>query len=131
MAVTQSIAVKNTQLAAIRTAVDAGASGKLKLYSGTRPANGGATTTLLASLTMSSTSFQTPSNAVMTANSITSESSAPATGTATWFRMESSTGTQVLDGDVGTTGSDLNMNSTSISIGQTVAVSSFVINASN
>jgi hypothetical protein len=37
----------------------------------------------------------------------------------------------VVDGDVGTSGSDLNLNSTSITIGGSVAVTSFTITAGN
>jgi hypothetical protein len=36
-----------------------------------------------------------------------------------------------MDGSVGTTGSDLNLNSVSITSGQTVSVSSFVITGGN
>jgi len=57
---------------------------------------------------------------------------ADATGTATHFRIWQSNGTTaVIDGDVGTSGSDLNFNSTSITSGGTVSVTSFTITAGN
>jgi hypothetical protein len=42
-----------------------------------------------------------------------------------------STGTCCIDGNVGTSGSDLNLNSTSITSGQNVAVTSFTITEGN
>ena len=60
-----------------------------------------------------------------------SDSSANATGTATWFRVVTSGGTFVIDGNVGTSGSDLNLNTTSIVIGGPVQITSFTITAPN
>jgi hypothetical protein len=72
------------------------------------------------------------SGGVLTLNSITQESSADATGTATWFRIVKSDGTTfVLDGNVGTSGSDLNLTTTSIVATQPVSVTSFTITEGN
>ena len=110
----------------------AGGSALLRIYDGTRPATGGAATTLLAELTCNATFAPSASGGVLTLNAIASDSSANATGTATWFRIVKSDGsTLVCDGDVGTSGSDLNLNSTSITAGGTIAVSSFTITAPN
>jgi hypothetical protein len=49
MAVAYSTALRNARLDAITTAV--GASGKLRIYDGTRPSSGGTATNLLAELT--------------------------------------------------------------------------------
>ena len=107
---------------------------KLRIYTASRPANPGTAVsgqTLLAELTCA-TPFGTNSSGVLTAGSITSDSSADATGTAAWFRLFKSDGTTVvMDGDVGTSGSDLNLNTTSIVSTGTVAVSSFVLTAPN
>lgn len=116
-------------LDAITTAI--GASGKLRIYDGTRPASGGAATTLLAELPLSATSAPAASGGVLTFNAITNDSSADATGTATWFRVTTSGGTFVIDGNVGTSGADLNLNTVSIVAGGPVAVSSFVITEGN
>jgi hypothetical protein len=114
MALAYSVAARNAMLDEITAAV--GASGLLRIYDGSRPATGGTATTLLAELTL---------------NAITSDSSANATGTATWFRIVTSGGTHVIDGNVGTSGSDLNLNTTSIVSGAAVAVTSFTITGGN
>jgi hypothetical protein len=108
-----------------------GASGLLRIYDGTRPATGGAATTLLAELTCNATFAPAASGGVLTLNAITQDSSANATGTATWFRITTSGGTAVIDGSVGTSGSDLNLTTTAIVSGQPVSVSSFVITEGN
>jgi hypothetical protein len=113
--------------------IDAGTAGKLRIYNGTRPATGGTATTLLAELTLSVTSFGAASAGVITANAITQDSSANATGTATWFRITTSAGAAVLDGSVGVTssGEDLELNSVSIGIGNIVDVTSLTITEGN
>jgi len=63
---------------------------------------------------------------VATANAITADSSANATGTATWFRaLESDGTTAVFDGSVGTSGANINLNSVAISVGAAVSVTSY------
>jgi len=110
----------------------AGASALLRIYDGSRPATGGAATTLLAELTCNATFAPAAVNGVLTLNAIADDTSANATGTATWFRIVQSDGsTHVLDGDVGTSGSDLNLDSVSIVTGGTVSVTSFVITEGN
>jgi hypothetical protein len=112
--------------------VDAGAgAGFLRIYQGTRPATGGAATTLLAELTMSDPAFLAAAAGVVTADTITDDPSANAADTATWFRITDSDGNAVYDGDVGTGGSDLNLNTTTISVGLNVAVTSLTITEAN
>jgi hypothetical protein len=53
------------------------------------------------------------------------DTSANATGTATWFRVINGSTNAVIDGSVGTASADLVLNSTSIAIGQTVTISSW------
>ncbi len=109
-------------------------SGKLRIYSGTRPTDADTAlsgNTLLAELTFNSTAFGSASGGVLTANAITSDSSADATGTATWFRSLTSANAFVVDGNVGTSGSDLNLNTTSIVSGGPVAITSFTITEGN
>ncbi len=101
-------------------------SGKVRIYDGIQPANAAtavSTQTLLAELTLNSTAFGAAAAGVATANSITSDSTADASGTATWFRVVKSDGTTVLwDGSVGTSGCDLNLNTAAIEAGAVVAV---------
>jgi hypothetical protein len=130
MALGYDVSIRNAMLDAITAR--AGADALLRIYSGSRPATGGAATTLLAELTCGSTFAPAASGGVLTLNAITQDSSADATGTASWFRIVKSDGsTHVLDGNVGTSGSDLNLTTTSIVAGQPISISSFVITEAN
>jgi hypothetical protein len=122
--------------AMLDTITSAASSGKLRVYSGSQPADADATigaATLLAELTMGATAFGSATstastNSVLTANAITSDTSADATGTAAWFRLWQSNGTTpILDGTVGTSGTDLIINSTAIQVGATVSASSLTL----
>jgi len=130
MALAYDVSIRNAQLDAITTR--AGASALLRIYDGSRPATGGTVTTKLAELTCNATFAPAASGGVLTLNAITTDASADATGTATWFRIVKSDGTTfVMDGSVGTSGSDLNFNSVSFTLAGSVAVSSFTITAGN
>ena len=65
--------------------------------------------------------------ATATANAITADPSAAATGTAGYFRAKSNGGTVIIQGTCGTSAADFIMNTTSITAGDTVACSSWVI----
>ncbi len=125
-----STAARNAACDAVVDLVDAGTPpGLLKIYQngGANPADvnaalGGAT--LLGTLTMSTTAFGSASTGVATAAAITSDTSADATGTAHFFRITNAAGTAIIQGEIGTSGSDLNLSSTSITSGGTIAVSS-------
>ena len=119
--------------AAADAAVALANGGKLRIYSGSQPATAATAVsgqTLLAELTLASPAFGAASNGVATANSITADSSADATGTAAWFRVVSSGGTGLWDGSVATSGADLNLDSVSIVAGGNVSVSSFTFTES-
>lgn len=122
--------LRDAMLDAITT--HAGNAALLRIYDGSRPATGGTATTLLAELTCGTPFAAAAVNGVLTLGAITQDSSANATGTATWFRIVKSDGTtHVMDGNVGTSGSDLNLTTTSIVATQPVSVSSFVITEGN
>jgi hypothetical protein len=134
MALGFTVTARNNRLDEITALIDAGTAGKLRIYDGTRPANADTAVgaqTLLAELTMNATSFPAASSGSMTANAITDDSSANATGTASWFRIVDSAGNAVVDGDVGTSGSDLNLNTVSITSGVAVSVTSLVLTDGN
>jgi hypothetical protein len=132
LVIAYSTTIRNNRMTQVRDAIDGGAgAGLLRIYDGSRPATGGTATTLLAELTFTDPCAGAPASGVLTMSAITADSSANANGTASWFRCVDSTGTFCIDGSVATSGSDLNLNSTSISIGQNVACSSFVITGSN
>jgi hypothetical protein len=102
--------------------------GYLRIYSGTQAADADTAIgaqVLLAELRFNATSAPAASAGVLTFNAFTSDSSADATGTATWARALKSDGTTVVfDESVGTSGANLNLNSVAISAGAAVSVSS-------
>ncbi len=107
-------------------------SGYLRIYSGTIPATAdtaiGGGNTLLAELRFNATAFGAAVAGVATANAITTDASADASGTATWFRALESDGTTVLaDDTVGTSGEGLNLNTVTIVIAGSVSVSSYTL----
>ena len=121
----------NTAVSAAADAVSALlTNGYLRVYDGTQPATADTAITtqvLLAELRFNaSAAFGAAVNGVATANALTSDSSANATGTATWFRALKSDGTTVVyDGSVGTSAADLVLNSVAIALGAIVAVTAF------
>lgn len=132
MALAFAATTRNGWLDNINTLLNAGAGpATIRIYDGTRPATGGTATNLLAELTCTDPAAPAASGGVLTFSAITQDSSANATGTATWFRMVDSAGTFVLDGNVGTSGSDLNLTSTSIVATEAVSISSATITAGN
>lgn len=119
--------------AAADAAVALANGGSLRIYSGSQPATAATAIsgqTLLAELALGNPAFGSASNGVATANSITADSSADATGTAAWFRVVNSGGTGLWDGTVGTSGCDLNLDSVSLVAGGNVSVSSFTFTES-
>lgn len=122
--------LRDAMMDAITT--QAGNAALLRIYDGSRPATGGAATTLLAELVCGTPFAAAAVNGVLTLGAISQDASANATGTATWFRIVKADGTtHVLDGNVGTSGSDLNLTTVSIVATQPVSVTSFVITEAN
>lgn len=108
-------------------------SGSVRIYSGTAPANADTAlsgNTLLAQATLNATAFGAASSGVATANAITADSSADATGTPTFFRLLTSGGTVVYQGTAGESGQELNLSDLSggqILAGGSVSISSLTI----
>ena len=131
MAVYLSTAARNAAANGVVDLIDAGSgAGTLLIYDGTRPANANtavSTQTLLATLTFSDPAFGNAATGVATASSITGDSSADATGTASWARALDSDANVVADFSVGTSGADINLNSVSLVAGGTVDITSFTI----
>lgn len=120
--------LRNAMLDQITSAI--GNAGLLRIYDGTRPATGGTATSLIAQLTGGTPWAPASGSGQVTANAITG-ANAGASLTATWFRWTTSGGVAVVDGNVGTSGSDLNLTTTTIVSGQPVSVTSFVITEGN
>lgn len=109
-------------------------SGKLRIYDGVQPATADTAVgaqVLLAELTFGADAFPAAAAGVITANAITQDSSANATGTATWARILASDGTTVwFDGSVGTSAANVILNTVSIVSGAAVSCSSLVLTVS-
>ena len=82
---------------------------------------------LLGTLTLNATAFGAGSSGVATANAITGDTSADATGTASFFRITTSGGTAHFQGLCGTSASDMNLNTTSIVSGAAIDVTALTI----
>ena len=90
---------------AVTALVNTGGAGRLRLYSGTVPADADAalgSNTLLAELVMGATAFAASvdanPDALATANPITEDSVADATGAATFFRVVNGSSQTVMQG---------------------------------
>lgn len=104
--------------------------GFLRIYDGVQPASGDAAPTanehLLAELRFAASSFAPPAAGVITASPM-QPVAAILGGTATWFRALKSDGsTPVMDGNVGTSGANLNLNSVQLTQNAQVSINSFV-----
>lgn len=104
-----------------------GASPKIILYSGTVPANAAATNTgtVLATLTAAATplsGFTDTGTAGRATWAAIASATAAATGAAAFFRITTSAGVVIAQGSVGTTSTDLILNTTAITVGSTVAI---------
>jgi hypothetical protein len=129
MAVRLAQALATTLADAVDTYLGNG--GTIKIYTGTQPATadtGIGGSTLLATFTLGSPGFGNAVNGVITLSGTPLTVAAAATGTAGWFRMWKSDGTTaVLDGSVGTSGAQINLNTTSITSGVNVSITSGTI----
>jgi hypothetical protein len=130
-----SASLKNAQQDAITTKL--GASAVLNIYSGTQPTNPDTAIgaqVLLASLTCNATFAAAAASGVLTLNSIangTGTAGAGAGTVATWYRLTTSGAVAHVDGTVGISGADLNINNTNIATGQTVSVTGFTLSNGN
>lgn len=115
---------KQTQLA-----TDIGANAVIKIFTGTPPANCGTadTGTLLVTFAGNAGGFGSAASGVLTASAI-ANAVASGTGTVGYFRIYPSAATTtnaVMQGTVGTSGTDMIVTSSSITSGQTCAFGSF------
>lgn len=123
-------------LDAILALINVGGAGVIKIFTGSMPANCETvdTGTLLSTLTPSVTAFPasianaSPAGAKATANAVTSDTDAAATGIAGYFRVYPHTPTTtnaVLQGNVGTSAADMILNTVSIVQHATVSCTSW------
>ena len=123
-------------LNAVVDLIDAGSgSGKVNIYAGTQPTDADTalgSQTLLAEITLGDPAFGAASDANPGATAAASglpktDTSANATGTASFFRVVDSDNNVIMQGDVTATagGGDMTLNSTSIVSGAAVRITSF------
>ncbi len=133
MAIQLSVTVRNARLDAIEDAI--GANPVLKIRTGAPPASTAAadTGTVLASLDLPANWMQDASGGSKSKAGTWEDLTADASGTAGHYRIYDSGGTAHLQGTITVSGGggDMTVVSTSISAGQVVTVSSFVINEAN
>ena len=125
-----STGVRNAAADAFTGQVDAGAgTSVLQLRSGAVPTNltDAAAGTLLASFDLPATTFGAPATGTITANAITATTGA-ADGTVGHFRVVDGDGNPVEDSDsVGTSGTELVLNTLEISTGVDVEVTAWTV----
>lgn len=120
MSVTYTVAVKNARLEAVVTQI--GTAGVLEI--GTT-----AMGTVLATINLGNPAGTAASGVLTFSGFPRSDTSADATGTAAAARIRTATGgTDIVTGlTVGLSGSDINLDSTSLTTGQTVTINSMTI----
>jgi hypothetical protein len=123
MAVTYTTAVKNARMDAVAAQIDGG-SGAGVLQIGTT-----SMATVLAEFTLNDPCAAAASGGVLTLSGFPkSDTSANNTGTAAAARIRDSNGTDIITGlTVGTSASDINLDSVSVTAGQTVTINSATI----
>jgi hypothetical protein len=130
MAVQLSTAVRNARLDAVETAT--GTAPTLEIRTGAVPANCAAADsgTVLATLTLPSDWMAAASGGSKALNGTWQDTSADATGTAAHFRIKQST-TCHIQGTVGTSGTDMVVDSVSFTAGQQFTVTAFTLSDGN
>lgn len=132
MALQFSVAVRNARLDAIETTIST--SPVLKIRTGAAPstcatADSG---TVLATLTLPSDWMAAASSGAKALAGTWSDASADDTGTAAHFRVYASDGTTChIQGTVGTSATDMIVDSTSFTAGQSFSVTSFTLTDGN
>ena len=134
MTLQYSVAVRNAQLDALETTISTSA--VLKIRTGAAPANCAAADsgTVLATLNLPSDWMAAASSGSKAKSGTWSDTSADASGTAAHWRLYASDGTTChAQGTVTASGGggDLTLDSTTITAGDTVTVSTFTLAAAN
>lgn len=123
-----STALRNGTVDALTTAAGNGA--LLKLCDGVRPATGGAITNVLGTFTCG-TPFAAGAAAGVLSPTLPANTTGTAAGTATWARLTTSAGVFVADYSLGTSGTEIVINTTTISIGLTLSITGWSVTAGN
>lgn len=134
MPINYSTAVRNAKLDAVETTI--GTSAILRIRTGSKPATCASadTGTVLATINLPSDWMAAASSASKAKSGTWSDTSADATGTAGHFRIYDSGGSTChIQGSVTATGGggDMTLDTTSITSGGVVSISTFTLNAGN
>lgn len=132
MALQYSTAVRNARLDAVESTI--GTSAIMRIRTGSVPATCATADagTVVATLNLPSDWMAAASSGTKAMSGTWQDSSADATGTAAHFRIYDSAGTTChMQGTVGTSGTDLVVDSTSFTAGQSFTVTAFTITAAN
>jgi hypothetical protein len=134
MALQYSTSVRNAQLDAVETTI--GTSAVLKIRTGSVPANCAAADsgTVLATLSLPSDWMAAAASGAKAKNGTWQDAAADAGGTAAHWRLYASDGTTChAQGTCTATGGggDMELDNTSIALGQTVTVTTFTLNRGN
>lgn len=132
MAIQLSAAVRNARLDTIESTI--GTDAVLKIRTGAQPADVATADsgTVLATLTLPSDWMAAASAGAKAKSGTWQDTSADATGTAAHFRIYSSNGTTAhLQGSVGTSGTDIVVDSASFTAGQSFTISTFTLTDGN
>lgn len=128
MAIQYSTTHRTNAMSQLNT--DIGTNAQIIIYTGSMPANVGTapTGTLLVQWAGNATAFGSAAAGVLTANAVAS-ANASGTGIAGYFRINTSGGTAVVQGTVGTSGADMIVTNTSINSGQACNFNSLTVTA--
>lgn len=134
MALGFSTTLRTAIATAIITAIDGGAgAATLKIYDGTRPSTGGTATNLLATFTLADPCGTAASGTLTFDTDPVLSTTWSGSGTATWFRIETSDPTFVVDGSVGlsSSGADLELSSVTADGASTVTITTGTFTVGN
>lgn len=132
MALQLSVAVRNARLDAIESTI--GTSAIMRIRTGSVPATCATADagTVVATLNLPSDWMAAASSGTKAMSGTWQDTSADATGTAAHFRIYDSAGTTChMQGTVGTSGTDLIVDSTSFTSGQSFSITAFTLTAAN
>lgn len=119
---------------AIVDLIDVGGAGNIKIYGDTQATDPDTSTsgqTLLGTLGLVATAFGAAADANpggrCTADTISPDTSADDTDTATWFRCTSGGGLAIIDGSVGTGTADMILGSVTITTGVQISITAWTV----
>jgi len=112
--------IRNTLADAVDTAI--GNAGLLRFYTASYA-------TTLCTITLGSPPFGNASSGTITLQGVPLEGTCVAGGTVAKFRLLTSAGAEIVNGDVGTSGADINLSSTTVSTNDVIRITGLTYSA--